>query len=207
MRAPWPLGTPTDPPTAAPGSPQLTSGIWGSLPWCVVPDGFLLMGLHECHACLQLQTLRARICKQCNGTASWTVAPATPSHHHLAWGHQPTSRLWGHRPPQAARTDVTLGDMSCTCIWAAASLPPHRKDAAQNQGREKHRLERNAAHPAARWGLVLIASPSSIQFLHPAPHCCPAGSQHAPRSLLGTVPKCHSGTWFLERATELAAKC
>ena len=76
--------------------------------------------------------------------------------------HKP---LQGRRPPQAARTDVTVGT-SVLHLHMACPLPPHCKDAAPNLGREKHRLERNAAHPAVRCGLVVTASPSSTQFLH-----------------------------------------
>lgn len=49
-----PQATPPPQPRAPPPADQQV--LQGRLPWWVVPDGLLLVGLHEHHACLQLQT-------------------------------------------------------------------------------------------------------------------------------------------------------
>lgn len=106
--------------------------------------------------------------------------------------------LWGHRPLQAARTDVTVRTFVFQLHMGCPLPPSSLQEHCSKPGQEKADWRETQADGV--WWSLIHPVPSS--FITPLTPCGFTGAQHVLCSLLGSVSICHRSTQFWKRATE-----
>lgn len=106
--------------------------------------------------------------------------------------------LWGHRPLQAARTEVTVRTFVFQLHMGCPLPPSSLQERCSKPGQEK--ADWRETQTDGVWWSLIHPVPSS--FITPLTPCGFTGAQHVLCSLLGSVSIRHRSTQFRKRAAE-----